>query len=202
MNNQDLANDSRRRVRAVFGTSDLTPMPPRAFFDQLFPIMARVYVEVSDEHKELGIVCMDKRVWDALVRVLGFDPASERYQYAVELHIQTWALNRSREAERALYLADEVEQLDGQDALDYAAGWMRALDFFGGMTTCPEPQDGCNCQKKYCPSTASIDNAVKRELELFIPAKPEHFEAGYRCCIKTKIDDEQCTLAFRPSVGG
>lgn len=198
-----LRSEDMRRAIVAFGTHDLTPMSPRAFYDQLFPTMARVYVEVSDENKELGMVNMDKRVCDALVKVLGFDPANDRYQYAVELNVQVWALNRSREAERALYLADEVEQLDGQAALDYAAGWMRALEFFNGLVTCPESSNNAEgvCQRQYCPSQTTIDEAMKRELILFKPAISEHFESGYRKCIECKTDTKHCVLAYRPGVG-
>lgn len=198
MNNK-LNDEATRRVTGIFGSSDTTPMSPRAFFDQLFPTMARVYVEVSDEYKELGIVRMDRRVWDALVRVLNFDPAAERFQYAVDLNIQVWALSRSREAERALYLADEVEQLDGQAALDYAAGWMRALDYFEGLMTCPDGgADGCG--KKYCPAKESVEGAIKREIGLFSPQKPELFISGYRKCIEEKTSEDRCVLATQKGI--
>ncbi len=191
---ETIFGDDRRRMRATFGSHDLTPMVPRVFYDQLFPLMARVYVEVSDKLKELDMVPMDKRVWGAIVRILGFDPAADRYQYAAELAIQLWALARAREAVQALYLADEIEQLDGDPAMEFAAGWVRGIDFFIGIGTCHE-SEGPQCQRLHCPTPELVEVALTRELGAFKAMHPDQFAAGYQQCIKSKTNPGSCLMA-------
>lgn len=195
MNN--LSHQANLRALQAFDMSDNTALTPRAFFDQLFPIMARIYVEVSDEHKELGIVMRDKRVWEALIRVLGFDPSGDRYQYAVELNVQVWALRRAKEAEHALYIADEIEQLDGQPALDFALGWMMALDFFEGMITCTEKKNDGQCSRSRCPSRELAETTMKRAAGVAKPFDAGCFEKGYLKCVEMKTDPSVCILSSK-----
>jgi len=61
----------------------------------------------------------------------GFDPGKLQFSSFEQQHA---ALNSAREIEAGLFEADEVEQLDGQSALDYAFGWMAARDWLEGST--------------------------------------------------------------------
>lgn len=107
------------------------------------PAWSRVYTEVS--HSEIlksieasdieNVSHVDSLPWlsepvkATFIRLTGFDPA--RLQFADE-EAQHHALNAAREVERALFVADEIEQIDGTPAIEYAGGWMAARDALAG----------------------------------------------------------------------
>ncbi len=83
----------------------------------LFPALSRIYVELNFTRRQVERVGFDDaelRKW--FVRLAGFDPASASW---AEPHADT-----AEALERALWRADELEQLDGEPALAFAAGWM------------------------------------------------------------------------------
>lgn len=87
------------------------------FAVSLFPALARIYVELNytrQQAERIGFDDADLRRW--FVRLAGFDPASAD---PGEPHAET-----AEALERALWQADEGEQLDGEPALAFASGWM------------------------------------------------------------------------------
>lgn len=82
-----------------------------------FPALARIYVELNHTRQQaerIGFDDAELRRW--FVRLAGFDPAAASW---AEPHAEA-----AEALERALWRADEVEQLDGGPALSFAGGWM------------------------------------------------------------------------------
>lgn len=83
----------------------------------LFPALARIYVELNHTRQQaerIGFDDAELRRW--FLRLAGFDPAAANWG---DPHAET-----AEALERALWRADEVEQLDGGPALSFAGGWM------------------------------------------------------------------------------
>lgn len=96
-------------------------IPPQEFVELCNPLWARIYIELS--HANHGLSWTDQEVERVFLSLTGFNMF--RMQFASE-HEQRQALSMAREAERGLFVADEEEQLDGDQAIDYAFGWMAA----------------------------------------------------------------------------
>lgn len=85
----------------------------------LFPALARIYVELNfrrEEVERIGFDDAELRRW--FIRLAGFDPAAMATD---QPHAEI-----AESLERALWYADEIEQLDGVPALSFAAGWMQS----------------------------------------------------------------------------
>jgi hypothetical protein len=190
-----LEHHQQRRMMELYGNSDDSPMPPSVFSDQIAPAWARVWNEVADEYKEGDLPWKDQRVTAQFLRLTGFHP--KQFEFAPDLRQQQRALRLGREVSRALYLADEIEQLDGVPALDYAHGWMVALHYLVSLASCPHTgHDPCN--KRWCPPEAHLEGAIETALELYQPGNGEHFRAGFRRCVTEKLDDNRCVLRCKP----
>lgn len=173
----------------LYGYDDESPMPPRTFFEQMAPAWARVWNEVADEHKDADLPWKDNRVAAQFMRLTGFHP--KQLEFAAELGAQQRGLRRAREVSRALYTADEIEQLDGMPALDFAHGWMVALLYLAGLETCMAPEPCNRCQ---CPPPAHMDMALATSVQLHEPASREHFSTGFRRCLAEKLTESDCSL--------
>ena len=83
----------------------------------LFPALARIYVELNytrEQAYRIGFDDAELKQW--FMRLAGFDPAAASW---AEPHAEI-----AEDLERALWRADELEQLDGGPALAFAGGWM------------------------------------------------------------------------------
>lgn len=112
---------------------------PGLFIEMINPAWARVHNELS-----FGRGVQDRLAWFSdsvrreFISLAGFDPAKGQY---ASLEYQHAHLNSARELECALYEADEHHELDGRDALDFAAGWMHYTDWMRGVDTSQIPSD-------------------------------------------------------------
>lgn len=102
-----------------------SPISPKVFHERVMPTWARVYIEVAARRDDHSLDWMSDDVHKAFVALTGFDPWRAMY---LDLGAQVAALDAAHEVGNALYDADEVAQLDGQPALDFAAGWMACRD--------------------------------------------------------------------------
>lgn len=105
-----------------FGPS---PISPKTFHNLIQPTWARVYLEVAAKKTDENLEWESDEVLGEFISLTGFDP--RRAQFST-VDVQMSALTASHELRRGLYEADEVAQLDGAPALDYAAGWMSCRD--------------------------------------------------------------------------
>jgi hypothetical protein len=104
---------------------DTDPLEPRDFMEKCEVAWARIYIEVASEKKSYDVGWRDISVERVFLSLTGFVPS--RYAFA-DLSTQLASLGRAREVTQALHNADEVFQLDGRPALDFAYGWMAAFD--------------------------------------------------------------------------
>ena len=138
--------------------SPIDNISPGLFIQLTSPAWARVYVECSFTRLQHNnrLSWVDDSVKRAFVALSGFDPA--KIQYA-EIEVQHAALNAARELESALFEADEVEQLDGQPAIEYAMGWMTARDWLAGADVSAIPdEDFTRIQSVRCANASSVEN--------------------------------------------
>lgn len=96
-------------------------LPPQEFIELCNPLWARIYIELS--HDNHGLPWSDQEVERVFLSLTGFNMF--RMQFASE-HEQRQALSMAREAEHGLFAADEKENLDGDEAIDFCFGWMAA----------------------------------------------------------------------------
>lgn len=184
-----------RRMIEMYGADDHTPMPPAAFWDHLSPAWARVWLEVADELKDSRLPWKDLRVLEQWLRITGFNP--KQFEFAPELSQQQRALRLAREVVDALYVADEIEQLDGVPALDYAHGWMVALHFVASLSSCNPGEEGA-CNNRLCPPAEMVDRVVVTSVDLYHPASREEFANGFRSCVSKKLNQVGCVLRCKP----
>ena len=110
-------------MNSILHSSKDASLAPRDFLSLCSPSWARVYIELSYGRDP----SQDRLSWDSesvrkeFICLTGFDPAKLQFG---EFHQQHAALNIARELDSALYQADEVEQLDGAPALQFASGWL------------------------------------------------------------------------------
>lgn len=112
------------------------------FQEMIMPAWARLYIEVSNYKNASNKQTNRKRVdfysddvMSMFVTLTGFDP--RRAQYST-LDQQHKCLDAARELETALEMADELFQLDGYSALDFAAGWMACRDMARALVGHPD----------------------------------------------------------------
>lgn len=160
------------------------PMTERTLHDLLFPFMARLHVELTDEFEDLEIHKFDPRVLSEIKKLIGRDLHS---LHDASLEAQEMAIRKSREAVRALYRADEVVGLDKRPALDYTYGWVIAVEtFLPELTTCVSSISPTGCGKDLCPSSDRIEAAANRAANVFGCNQPE-FIRGFKDCVAEKI---------------
>lgn len=115
-------------------------MNPGLFIELCNPAWGRVYNELSFNrvsHNE-RLAWTGEIVRKAFVMLAGFDPG--KIQYA-DHEAQHAALDAARELETALFEADEIEQLDGKPALEFAQGWITARDWIAGADSSALPDE-------------------------------------------------------------
>jgi hypothetical protein len=105
-----------------FGSS---PISPRSFHNLIQPTWARVYIEVAAKKGDQNLEWESDEVLGEFIALTGFDPRRSQFS---PVDVQMSALTASHELRRGLYEADEIAQLDGASALDFAAGWMVCRD--------------------------------------------------------------------------
>lgn len=178
-------------IHGVWGVDDASPMPPMAYWDHLSPSWARVWVEVVDRERDSRVPWKDDRVLKEWLRLTGFHP--KQFEFASDLAHQQRALRVAREVVDALYIADEVQQLDGQPALDFAHGWMNARYFLLALATCSLP-DGEACGGRWCPPADAVAQSLARAIELHQPAYAANFSDGFHAHLVRVLDPEKCGL--------
>ncbi len=186
----------------IFSPQD-TNYTPAQFFEHIQPTWARVYLEVFDQLKdELGpeeLIWRDQRVCGAITRLIGFDPMQYSHR---ELQAQLEYIQLSREACKALYLADEVAKLDGLPALDYAQGWMAAYWWLRQeMVLCPTMN--MRCAGANCPSEDIMVAAAHRHASMQRPQHVEAFLDGFRTYVSrhTGQQNARCQLSSECKAG-
>ncbi|MFL9611152.1 hypothetical protein ACKF11_13785 [Methylobacillus sp. Pita2] len=106
-------------------------MSPGLFTRMINPSWAKVHNELSFGRKELN----EHLAWDAeevkreFISLTGFDPGKAQY---ADADVQHACLDTARELDSALYMADELIQLDGRPALVFAMGWMSGRTWLSG----------------------------------------------------------------------
>lgn len=113
-------------------------LSPGLFIQFCNPAWAKVYNELSYGRKAVNerLAWNDDEVRREFISLAGFDPA--KIQFA-EFDVQHACLNSARELDSALYMADEVEELDGRPALTFAAGWMNGRAWIHGADPVSHP---------------------------------------------------------------
>lgn len=147
-------------------------LPPGLFIELCAPAWAKVHNEVSFGRASSS----DRLPWSSdkvrkiFYSLTGFDPAKMQYG---DIDAQHAALDAARELETAIYEADEIEELDGSPALDYAAGWMAAKTWLkGGDPTNEPPEDVVDMMMNRCSQAnapgnrSSYEKGFRRRLEL------------------------------------
>lgn len=132
-------------ILSAWRGSDQQPISMDTFQEMIMPAWARLYIEVSSSkntapktegtNRRQRVDFYSDEVMTMFVTLTGFDP--RRAQFSA-LDQQHKCLDAAREMEAALELADEVYQLDGLPALDFAAGWMACRDMLRAMVGKPD----------------------------------------------------------------
>lgn len=126
------------RRTPLFAFEEASPLPPREFINLVYPSWARVFIEITTQHRTADIGWHSDEVRQSFLRLAGFDPF--RVQYA-DLPDQLAALQACADLVEALFQADEVWQLDGDEAIEFAAGWMTARAWLEFQPTDTKPSD-------------------------------------------------------------
>lgn len=179
-------------ITSLYGSDDTTPMPPNAYFEQLAPAWARIWNEVAHAAHDASLPWRDEAVISAFKRIAGFDP---RALYYAELAPQQRSLALGREVAHALFRADEIEQLDGVLALDYAHGWMLGWTYIMSVGACG--QNTLPCEGEYCPPEAHRTRSLTTALSVYAPANPPIFARGFQHCIDQHLSRGACVLCRR-----
>ncbi len=183
-----------RRIIELYGADDHSPMPPAVFIEQIAPAWARVWNEVAHAHQDDDLPWKDRRVSAQFLRLTGFHP--KQFETAPALVQQQRALRMGREVSRALYLADEIAQLDGEPALDYGHGWMTALHYVASLASC-SVHGNESCHRRWCPPDTHVELALNTFLEVYQPGAADAFRAGFRQCVAEKLNEMRCVLLCR-----
>lgn len=149
-------------MSSLWSHSDSSPISAESFRDLIMPTWARLYIEVSSAENNNDLAWNSGAVSDAFIFLTGIDPV--RAQYGA-LEQQQRCLTASKELRDALFEADEVAQLDGQDALDYATGWMAFRDLISTLIGPISP--------------AIYDALLERAKDAHVHVNTDHFCNGF-----------------------
>lgn len=150
-----------------FGHHDEAPISPKSFIDRIQPTWARIYIELAHETNNKELDWHSDRVLQAFIALTGFRPARAAY---LPLSQQLAALQVAYEVVKALFEADELAQLDGQPALDFAFGWMACHDL---VTNVPIESE-------------TVDLALDRAIHASNPRYPDAFRSGFKARFEHK----------------
>lgn len=182
-----------------------SPYSPAQFNLMINPALARVYIELYDALKDRmnidELLWDDPRVTSTLCGLM--DVPSERLtmliNYASSQAEQVEFILKARKLNAALWEADEIEQLDGQPALDFALGWMQGLKWIDGLTTC-YLSDRRQCEKALCPPGDAVTAAANAFAERTFPISLNMFLAGFKKVVARQIGTPGACAIQPPSM--